>query len=825
MKIKGSVELRVIHAPTGKVKQVVKQDNLVPNATLLAVLGWNSNPVFGSARISISTSQEVPNILNNTVRNIIATGFVPTGVTSPTWNDGVDPPFLQIQNRIDFIGTTRTFWTIALTSLNSNNNQANLTSAALAYLLMDTSCTQGPEDYIDIYYRIQFAYIDGQNLTRQARYDFGEAQANRQFWNIANLYTFFGIPKSLLGYNNLYARISTEIASWGSTSGAIGWATGLTVASHFKRKYNLTKDLQDYVGVIFNTMLQGQSRSNECAYAVSLFTNPKEPFQNGFWHSAGAPGPFYDPLTPGNSQGEIELSGEWNQLTPEIYRINIVTGGQVGVATYNWSVRKHLGFNGNTYNDITPTCIYRNPNIAANEQHHGWKDEDNDVLAFSQTQIVQYDLTGVTLLDVVTGEFQSWDIGSNIRQCATDGVVIYAGCRSTGLWVINTTTGTVTHPVLVPCYGVDVGREGIAYGVFSNRLSSSSNWQVSIPINFTGLTNANWSRTKFIKVDPENLEDRIAIVADNGAGVNRVIWYSVALSTATLGFSGTEIKSYPASLDVSDSGGLWAIRQKVLTWNAAATIGLSSVVNSRNFNHSLYGSDAYFKVTFADNNLVLSDRTVDAAGVTQNTYTSVGTTSFITHLGGGIILTDRFMRQLYTRNDACWIDYGWNGTAWVEGETRGRPTHAVNRVLQNGIVVKFANATSGTSFTATNFFTQSVNYGLLKDNATRFNWVAQWYSKPAQFNSVAEGVIPDVEPYAVRLPASIDPDFVRIETDTLELHNFTIDGEPVLNIYIAGEPPGILEVSMSASGNGILIFNAADAGKTFRADPYAWVKN
>jgi hypothetical protein len=252
----------------------------------------------------------------------------------------------------------------------------------------------------------------------------------------------------------------------------------------------------------------------------------------------------------------------------------------------------------------------------------------------------------------------------------------------------------------------------------------------------------------------------------------------------------------------------------------------------------LYGADAYYKVSFVKGNLITSDRTINNTGGTVNTYTALPSaaapsTSFVTHLGDGIVLMDRVMRQLFTNNDACWTDYGWDGSKWVVGAAGAKATHTSSDDLIAGIKVSFANAPtgsasspqSGTSFTTANFLTQSVNWGLLKDNATRFNWASQWYSKPAQLNTVAEGTIPGVAPYTIGLPALTHPDFVRVETDSPELHTFMIGGKPVSSIYVAGEAPGPGEVSMKANGDGILTFNAADAGKNFQANPYAWVKN
>lgn len=165
MRIEGNVEIRRVNAITGEIVEVIKQKNLIPANSLLGVLENNSNPnYFGSRRISISTSTTTPTILNSTLTNIIATGYIPSGVTSPTWNPNIDPPFGQIQNRIDFTGTARTFNSVGLTDLGSNNNQANLSTTTYAYLKLDTVCTQGATEFLDIFYRIQFTNAGGKDF-------------------------------------------------------------------------------------------------------------------------------------------------------------------------------------------------------------------------------------------------------------------------------------------------------------------------------------------------------------------------------------------------------------------------------------------------------------------------------------------------------------------------------------------------------------------------------------------------------------------------------------------------------------------------------------
>jgi hypothetical protein len=849
MKITGSVEIRRIDSVTGKIVEIIKQKNLIPANSLLGVLSQTAtNNYFGARRISISTSTTAPSILNSTLTNIIATGYTPGGVTSPTWNPNIEPPFLQIQNRIDFTGTARTFNSVGLTDLGTSNNQANLSTTTYAYLKLDTVCTQGATEFLDIFYRIQFTNAGGQGfLGDSARYDFGKKLSFAH--NVINdpgsdpfrlhfLYSSFTKKIEALAYKSLLVSNSNFLDGLGGT----------TVNTHYKYKYSLSYNRDTKVGSIYNTLLQGITERNtiDTAYSSTSFSYPQEPFQTGFWHSSAAPTPFFDASFAGSSNGVPTLAGTWTGKLPELFKLTITNTGAVGVATYKLSVRKHLGFNGSNYTDLTVGTPFRNPNAPAHPRHHGWRKENNDLLRWSNTQIVQYDDTGVTLLDIFDGTFTTWDSlstpvlgATQIRQVAVNPAnnLIYVACRNNGLYIINTSLNTVTLQLNNPCYGVDVGRNGRTFALVSGGLYSSNNWAVPETFTFTGISDGNWSRVYFLKADPENVNDQIAIIADNTGGTNRrMVWWQPSTPTAVLGYEGSQIKKYPASLDVSNTGSFWAggfnIEQFIpynfvalkFTYGTTATVALTvGAITQEQFTHSIFGSDAYYKIDFFNGNLIGRNMLITPNNTSAVTYTELGTTPTLLHLDSGIVLYAS-MRQLFTDNAYCWTDYGWNGSAWVAGNPNSKTTHSGAETLINGITVAFANGANPPHFTATNYFTQGICYGLWKDNATSLDYSSAWYSIPVIFNQAVSLTIPAVAPYTLTLTdATTHPTFIRLETDTPQLHKLTINGTPVTQIYTNGAAPAPGEISMQSSGNGVLTFNAADAGKTL-GGTYTWLK-
>ena len=842
MKITGSVEIRRIDSVTGEVVEVIKQDNLIPANSLLEILTWDASyRYFADRKISISTSTTTPTILNSTLTNIIATGYVPGGVTSPTWNPDIDPPYGQIQNRIDFTGTSRTFNSVGLTALSSGNSQANLSTKTYAYLKLDTPCTQGATEFLDIFYRIQFTNSGGGQgfLVDNVRYNFGErlftapsgfSSTTGEFGMSAGFVSPFNLN---LTYNGLYADSGRKLYSTNFPFAQTGWASGTAITSHYKWKYVASHDRDAYTGTIYNSILQGVGLTLRSAYTASKIDYFQEPFQAGFWHSSTAISPFFDASHSGASNGIPILAGTWTGKLPELYKLTITATGAVGVATYKFSVRKHLGFNGSNYTDLTVGTPFRNPNVAAHPRHHGWRKENNDLLRWSNTQIVQYDDTGVTLLDIFDGTFTTWDglstpvLGATqIRQVAVDPTneLIYVACRVNGLYIINVLSNSITLQLNNPCYGVDVGRNGRTFALIDGGLYSSNNWAVPETFTFTGISDGNWSRVYFLKADPQDTNDRIAIIAENAGATNRrMVWWEVATSTATLGYEGTQIKKYSASLDVSNTGSFWAAQASRFTFGSASRTALSWSMPTETFTHSIFGSDAYYKVDFFNGNLITNDRLVSSANASVVTYTALGTTPTLLHLDSGITLYAT-MRQLFTDNAYCWTDYGWDGSAWVAGNANSKTTHAGAEALLNGITVAFADGANPPHFTSTNYFTQGICFGLWKDNATSLDYSSAWYSIPVIFDQAVSLTIPAVAPYEITLTdATTHPTFIRIETDTPQLHKFTINGVAVTQIYTAGQTPAPGEISMASSGNGVLTFNSADAGKTL-SGTYTWLR-
>lgn len=846
--MKGIINIVITDSTTGLVKADITKTNLITEAFLLRVLNGritSSGSTFTT--IGISTRTDPPQFLD-TQLEVFATGYVPNDIDSPTWNNSINPPFIQFQNRIDFVEYERIFDSVGLVFRNSANIiDPPKDVTAIAYTLLDTSCVQGAFDFIDIFYRIQFEN-EGENFRDDVLYEYAQNLIGKGSFNVNEMHTYFGnINNQVNNYDYLWMKSSNNLVGTKGISGrpdTTDWSSIQNIDNHYKKKYNVQYGLDKQVGLIINTLQHGQSDKTKSdgepwSFLLGKLQNNTEPFQNLFGHSSTATTPFFDSLAIPSGTGKIITYGNPEFTFPDLYKYTILTDGDTGTAKYKFSVRSHLGFEGNTYTDRTLKNIYRHPNLPAAPLMHGYRYEDNDVHEWSKSQIVQYDTTGVTLLDVVSGEYTNWEIATTpslpvtqLRQVAVDPTneLIYCGCRSTGLWIIDVANETVTQQLNNPCYGVDVGRNDVAYAIIAGGLYSSDDW--ASPLS---LTLSNWADVYFFKADPEHTDDRLAIVS-NDTTTRQVLWWDKTNGLSSGVKNNSYVQPYPASLDFSPEGNYCvSISDSLLTYGTATRTYFNSRISTHTRTHSVYGQISLGKVAFYGNYLIGNDRITnlsDLSIVTEYSRFQVFSSeeaTFLIHLGSGIALTPTKMRQMFTDNIFCWVDYGWDGsnwttdnTVWVDSGEGGRLTHATIEPLINGIELKFEDV-QNPNWIAGDYYTQSINNGLLKDNATTLDINFAWYSAPVVFSAAASGTIPASPPYILELPAANELTFIRIETDSPELHQFEIDEQPVATIYVDGEAPGPNEVTIGGE-TGILTFNSADTGKSFEAVKYAYVK-
>ena len=810
MKIKGIVTIKK-YSLEGELLEEQTQENIITT-------GYYKNPLIVSAynatldynfngRILVVSDQTSTPIYTGSIGG---TKFYENIRISNIFYPNESPSFGEIVGRFNApLTSSRTINTVGLDGY--------------CYTLLSIPCIQGQFEYLEVYYRIQFIGTLGINFKNDKSYKdfsayiFNRSKSFRFGWIYSNFVKF---PSA--SYTNL--SVDYQQLVWNPLGLFYDQITTTFIPTYYKGKNIIQGDYNFGVGRIFSTLLHGISNDNKTCYDYTDYQQARV-IQNGFWKTNTATNPFFDVNNFGSSQGIITLvNNAWAGEFPDMIKIEFGTTGNTGTATYKFKVRKFLGFTGNNYTDIAINSPYRNYQEPAITGLHGWDiNSCIDILKYSNTKIVQYDITGVTLLDVYNGDIKTWDNTTtpalpvtNLRQVAVDTAnqKIYCACRDTGLYEIDVVGNTITQLNAIACYGVDVGIK--VWAIFNGDLRNSDNWNNTVTFSFAGISDGNWSKVRFLKADPTHANNRIAIVREVTANNYGVVWFDATLITGLAGYNGANLREFPSSLDICDTSDFWACYGLKLTYGNTTT----SPVTTQPYlsiTHSVFGAINIFKIDFYKDYLIGYSNICDINNVNQNSYNALTDTGTTLHLTDGVVVCSKYLRCLFSDNAYIWKSYGWNGTNWVGGNTNYKVTHTTEDTLINGLKIKFANGATGTQFNNTEHFVISACYGLLKDSATTIYHEVGIYTqqliKITLPNTNITGTTMNLTDY------QSDPNALIIEGDSPQMHILTINGTPVSNVYVNGFFPEPGAVTIDAV-TGIISFNPADVGKTLAGNYY-----
>ncbi|HEY9704942.1 MAG TPA: hypothetical protein V6C58_21060 [Allocoleopsis sp.] len=810
MKIKGLVTIKKYDLENNLLEEQ-KQENIItigyykdPNTVASYFFGYGG---FSSKRLTISDQNTIPIYTGS----IGGTKYYENTRISNIFYPNESPAFGEIIGRFDApLTTTRTVNTVGLDGY--------------CYTLLSLPCIQGQFEYLEVYYRIQFIGTIGINFKNNKSYkDFSAYIFNlsSSFW-----FGYFYANFAKFPTNN-YTNLSVDYQQLAYIPDTYYYPNRITttfVADYYKGKNIIQGDYNFAVGRIFSTLLHGISSDQNTCYDYTDYQQTRI-IQNGFWKKNTANNPFFDPTNFGSSQGIITLiNNNWIGEFPDMIKLEFGTSGNTGTATYRFKIRKFLGFSGNNYTDIAINSPYRNYKESAIANLHGWDlTKCIDILKYSNTKIIQYDITGVTLLDVYNGDFTTWNAittpalpVTNLRQVSVDTTnsKIYCACRDTGLYVIDVIGNTVTNLVATNCYGVDVGSK--IWAIFNGSLRNSDNWAATVPFTFVGISDGNWSKVMFLKADPLHANHRICIVRELTANNYGTVWFDSTLTNGVLGYNGSEIGMFPSSVDICDTSDFWATYGLKLSYGSNTTQSL----NGQSFlsiTHAVYGVINAYKIDFYQDYLICSDRIVNSSNTSQNIYTAVSDTGTNLHLTNGICVFSKYMRCLFTDNIYIWQSYGWDGTNWVLNNANYKTTHTSEDILINGLKIKFANGQTGVQFSNTEHFVISACYGLLKDSATTIYHEVGIYLQQLVKVTLTPITISGTTMNLVSYQG--DANALIIEGDSPQMHTLTINNVPVGNVYVNGffPEPGAVTIDVNT---GTISFNPIDVGKTLAGNYY-----
>jgi len=328
---------------------------------------------------------------------------------------------------------------------------------------------------------------------------------------------------------------------------------------------------------------------------------PIQPIQN---HNANAIEWGLDVDYLASSQGSIAVNGDnWtNPDWPEFWRIEFSKTGEVGTANYFFRNRRILGFRGIDY---TPTYLTKSWDQISNAyptrktvtRDHGLS-ENLKTEEYGADSYISWDDDGINIHIINDSRVMAFDStttpalpATRIAQVAVSASgSIWVACRNTGLYRITNpldktsavvskmddASNTLLSSGSTTCYAVAVGYNNSMFAVFDGSLSKTSNPDDATPLfenytptspvafSYVGLTDSNWSLTKYLKVDPESPDDELAVMYRSGDS-EQIVWWSANGVAIEGPLSGTQVNaSNPQydgtqinSVDVSKHGSLW----------------------------------------------------------------------------------------------------------------------------------------------------------------------------------------------------------------------------------------------------------------------------
>jgi hypothetical protein len=591
-----------------------------------------------------------------------ATGFVDSSQISPQFFKATltDPSYTQVVNR--FSPPTSGPRYVRYIALQPNavgtpqdtplNTNYYTTSASIT---LDPPCIQSTTEVLDIFYRVitpynpsglmyPFAHEYVSNLIVGNPNSGSQNPINRI---LANIYTFDSTPLTSdihTKYNTLQLyRANTQLGTADTDSyypfaNADNLSAPVISVRDLSASYSFPFALNTHVGAILATAHVGNAvdvynSSTLIRYTVSSHNilNPgTSTIQPVHSHSSTGVRPFLDASFLATGSGKVVPVCTTPQSTfPEMYRINVTTGGDVGTAQYSFSMRYHQGFLGNTYTDKPESShigAQGTPNVLPNgEVHitsiigaHGLT--PTNPITYSQdgyaygggmqqkrydnNTLMTYDATGLTKAAINSYDYvQNFDSTTtpalpvtNIVQVTPDPAGnVWVACSNTGLWKISADDSTVTRMTVAgvtdtACYGVDQSSTTL-WAIFDGGLCSStdfgSTWTVynqssSTVFSWSGITNSNWSSVAFIRVDYDHPDQRLLIIrkSTSGASSNAACWWSTTTSAASAhinelyGFTYSACNNQQDHL-VQSRGGYWTVFSTNIYYPSEQTSGTS----------------------------------------------------------------------------------------------------------------------------------------------------------------------------------------------------------------------------------------------------------
>jgi|GEM_PF-4752734 len=766
----GQVTLLITDEKTGQSRSITESNTFTQRGyqtalNLSNVGGTNlqDSPFANAQRLYISSSTETPDRYVTTVSGLIARCEPPTGATEVSWVEATDesPMYGELRGRLVYTGASRTFRTVVV-----GENSQNLSTSAYAYVRFENNVTQGAFETIDIFYRVYFVNEVGLGLPKGGdlirhigRVLFG---LERKFIssNINDFsprqtpsLTFLPNPNN---YNFWVSDTSTNLSTRPS-----GTISGLSINRDISRllsnlEFKLggnSQGLDAFTGRVINTLAVGDLDSTGLtAVAIQLVNPTRNPIQTSWGKKNNAVSAFYDATWSANGSGKMIPSGSWTGYYPDMYRIQIVDSGNIGVATYRLERQRFTHYTGNSWGqtpDVIPFLGRRYSRVPFTHSH-GHQNHLN-YKVFNDRTLIRWDSTGVTMIDILNGVYKNFDVNNdttvsnanlpvtNIKQLEIFNGKIYVACSDTGLWEINPAGGTnsIVRLVTTPVYAVASAFNQTALDLFivtNNGITNlSSNWSTFFNPSNTDITSMGWANVfALVGCTSSNRPNAEFVIHLRNSSNFALVWWSRSIgnssansvtfnSNVTGGIIPTE-----KAVQVSTFGDFWifhAVSASASSFRAnsfgsqATENGAYSPADVIVGNTKRIGffdeNNFYYSRQNSNNSTFISVRNNSVVEVPSAIVVSQWLSDTLLYLGRNLF----FVGGTIGVCSLEWESWGWNGSAWVKDHSGVKTTHADSQPILDGLSINFQNGQTGVSFQSQDFYTLPVCYGVLGDNA------------------------------------------------------------------------------------------------------------
>lgn len=292
---------------------------------------------------------------------------------------------------------------------------------------------------------------------------------------------------------------------------------------------------------------------------------------------------------------------------------------------------------------------------------------------------------------------------------------------------------------------------------------------------FTGVADDS-TRLLHITIDPAHADDRFFIAAADTAPsdtTGRGFWWSVAGSTSVSDevrtnsnviYGGASTQRLVGSKCVyAAQNGEWFFKSEVTAYRASvmtfgsltllASFGTSSAPYTSGQGFNIYtdaGGTEYIIGYILNEKLVgklpsnhdvntydlmIQESVASTSGDPVGTY-STTYDGMLSYIGEGVFVHYKSSVSLYFKtyfntatdqNESLherWESYGWNGSAWEKDHAGSKLTHTGTETLISGLDIKFADGGGGSEFIQDEFYHTYVYDGILKDDATSFDFAS-----------------------------------------------------------------------------------------------------